>query len=65
MLLISTEKYTLALSGEFFYVTYTTKFPLGGPDYAVIRTAPPRYSPVERMTTVHNSDILILYLRNY
>jgi hypothetical protein len=32
---------TLALRGDFLYVTYTTDFPLGGPHYRVMRTAPP------------------------
>jgi hypothetical protein len=38
---ISTSRsFTLALSGVFLYVTYTTAFPLGGPDSCAIRTNP-------------------------
>ena len=41
-----------ALSDNFLYVTYTTEFPLGGPDSRVIRTTPPAISPDDRRSTV-------------
>jgi len=43
-----------AWSDNFFYVTCTTAFPLGGPDSCIIWANPPSYSPGDQGTTVLN-----------
>jgi hypothetical protein len=41
------RSFTLVLSDDLFYVTYTTEFPLGGPDYQV-KDHSPSHVPDDR-----------------